>query len=467
METITLPYWMFIVLLAFAAIMVLDRILLPGMRWYLKRRVNRVIEEINTRLDIEIRPIQFTRRQALIDQLVFDEKVIDEIKHYADEHKMPHAVVQEKARSYAAEIVPAFNAYIYFRLGYWLAKKFARLVYRVRVGFYDNNKISEIDANSSVVFVMNHRSNMDYVLVSFLVAEKTTLSYAVGEWARIWPLQMLIKAMGAFFVRRNSGDSLYRKVLERYINLSTRAGVCQAVFLEGGLTKDGQLRDPRLGFLDYMLRDYHPHSDKDIVFIPVGINYDRVIEDRSLVRRLDKTAERRSPWFVIKTTVTFIFKNALLSRKNRWRRFGYASVNFGEPVSAKKYCDKYQVDFSALDKESRFLRVESLAKEIMLNISQVVPVVPVALMCDVLLKNRSQWKSELELKAQCSERIMQLETAGAPIDISSSALESVLGSALEAIKGRGLVEEKDNLYQLKETEIEIISYYANSITHWQ
>lgn len=466
METITLPYWMFIVLLAFAGVMVLDRILLPSMRWYLKRRVNRVIEEINTRLDIEIRPIQFTRRQALIDQLVFDEKVIDEIKHYADEHKMPHAVVQEKARSYAAEIVPAFNAYIYFRLGYWLAKKFARLVYRVRVGFYDNNKISEIDANSSVVFVMNHRSNMDYVLVSFLVAEKTTLSYAVGEWARIWPLQMLIKAMGAFFVRRNSGDSLYRKVLERYINLSTRAGVCQAVFLEGGLTKDGQLRDPRLGFLDYMLRDYHPHSDKDIVFIPVGINYDRVIEDRSLVRRLDKTAERRSPWFVIKTTLTFIFKSALLSRKNRWRRFGYASVNFGEPVSAKKYCDKYQVDFSALDKESRFLRVESLAKEIMLNISQVVPVVPVALMCDVLLKNRSQWKSELELKAQCSKRIMQLETAGAPIDISSSALESVLGSALEAVKGRGLVEEKDNLYQLKESEIEIISYYANSIAHW-
>ena len=467
METITLPYWMFIVLLAFAAIMVLDRVLLPGMRWYLKRRVNRVIEEINTRLDIEIRPIQFTRRQALIDQLVFDEKVIDAIKLYADEHKMPHAVVQEKARSYAAEIVPAFNAYIYFRIGYWLAKKLARLVYRMRVGFYDNDKISKIDANSSVVFVMNHRSNMDYVLVSFLVAEKTTLSYAVGEWARIWPLQMLIKAMGAFFVRRNSGNALYRKVLERYINLSTRAGVCQAVFLEGGLTKDGQLQEPRLGFLDYMLRDYHPHSDKDIVFIPVGINYDRVIEDRSLIRRLDKSAEKRSIGFVIKTTFIFIFKNALLSRKNRWRRFGYASVNFGEPVSAKQYCETQHVDFSALDKDKRFLSVELLAKEIMKNISQVVPVVPVALMSDVLLKNQSEWKSELELKAQCSERIAQLESAGAPIDISSSALESVLGSALEALNGRGLVEETDNLYQVKKSEIEIISYYANSIVHWQ
>jgi glycerol-3-phosphate O-acyltransferase len=466
METITLPYWLFIVLLVFAAIMVLDHILLPGMRWYLKRRVNRVIEEINSRLDIEIRPIQFTRRQALIDQLVFDEKVIDAIRLYADEHQMPHAVAQEKARKYAAEIVPAFNAYLYFRIGYWLAKKLARLVYRVRVGFYDNNRIRESDKNASVVFVMNHRSNMDYVLVSFLVAEKTTLSYAVGEWARIWPLQTLIKSMGAFFVRRNSGNALYRKVLERYVNMSTRAGVCQAVFLEGGLTRDGSLRAPRLGFLDYMLRDYHAHSDRDIVFIPVGINYDRVIEDRSLVRRLDKAAEKRSAWFVIKTTISFIFKNALLSRKNRWRRFGYASVNFGEPVSAKSYCETQQLDFSVLAPEERFARVELLAKTMMKNIAQVVPVLPVALVSEVLLKNCAQWHSELEIKALCIDRIRELAQAGAPIDISSSALENVLGSAMAALRGRGLLDERDNLYRMKPSETEIISYYANSIAHW-
>ena len=467
METITLPYWVFVVLVLFAAVMVLDRILLPSMRWYLKRRVNRVISEINTRLDIEIRPIQFTRRQALIDQLVFDEKVVDAIKLYAEEHKMPHAVVQQKAYTYASEIIPAFNAYIYFRIGYWLAKKLARLVYRVRVGFYDNDKISQSDATARVVFVMNHRSNMDYVLVSFLVAEKTTLSYAVGEWARIWPLQTLIKAMGAFFVRRNSGNELYRKVLERYVNMSTRAGVCQAVFLEGGLSKDGALRDPRLGFLDYMLRDYHPHNDRDIVFVPVGINYDRVIEDRSLVRRLDKAAKKRSIWFVLKTTLAFIFKNAMLSRKNRWRRFGYASVNFGEPVSAKEFCEANNVDFSALAKDDRFEQVESLANSIMNNIEQVIPVVPIALMSEVLINNKDEWKSELELKTMCSDRIDQLRVSGAPIDISSSALESVLRAAMDNLIGRGLLHEKDNLFRMNESESDIVNYYANSIVHWQ
>lgn len=467
METVVLPYWFFIILMLFAGIMVLDRMILPSMRWYLKRRVNRVISEINSRLDIKIRPFQFTRRQALIDQLVFDDKVLDAIKSYAEDQQMPQAVAQAKARKYAAEIVPAFNAYIYFRVGYWLAKTIARMIYRIRVGFYDNDQISKIDENSSVVFVMNHRSNMDYILVSFLVAEKTTLSYAVGEWARIWPLQALIKAMGAFFVRRDSGNPLYRKVLERYVNLSTRAGVCQAVFLEGGLSKDGSLRDPRLGFLDYMLRDYHPHTDKDIVFIPVGINYDRVIEDRSLIRGQNQSANKKSIWFILKTSFGFIFKTTLLSRKNRWRRFGYANVNFGEPMSAKTYCNNNGIDFSVLETDERFTQVDRFATSIMDNISNVIPIVPSALMSDVLLQNVDTWRSELELKVQCSKQIVELKKRGAPINISKNTLENVLSSALTAMLGRGVLEEKQNLYRIIPAEKELYEYYANSIKKWK
>jgi glycerol-3-phosphate O-acyltransferase len=385
-HTITLPYWLFTLLLIFAVFLILDRILLPGMRWYLRRRVNRVIKEVNTRLDIEIRPFQLTRKQALIDQLIFDDKVIEAIKDYAKEHNMPSEIAQAKALKYATEIAPTFNAYIYFRFGYWLAKKVGRLIYRVRVGFYDDNQLKDIQTKSSVVFVMNHRSNMDYILVSFLAAEKTALSYAVGEWARIWPLQTLIKSMGAFFVRRNSCNVLYRRVLERYVNLATRAGVCQAVFLEGGLTRDGKMREPRLGFMDYMLRDYHPEIDRDIIFIPVGINYDRVIEDKSLTRRLDPNAAKRSGWFVAKTTMKFFFKTLMMKRKARWRRFGYASVNFGRPVSAHHYCNQKNIDFSQLDQDARFKCIKNLSNNLMHEISQVIPILPVALMAEIVLK---------------------------------------------------------------------------------
>ena len=87
--SITLPLWLFILLLLTAALLLLDRVLLPGVRWYLRRRVNRVIEEVNTRLDIEIRPFQLTRKQALVDQLVFDDKVVAAMKEYAARRSCP------------------------------------------------------------------------------------------------------------------------------------------------------------------------------------------------------------------------------------------------------------------------------------------------------------------------------------------------------------------------------------------
>jgi len=447
-------------------VLALKLFLWPGVRWYLRRRVNRVIEEVNTRLQIEIRPFQLTRKQALVDQLLFDDKVVAAIKDYALEHQIPKEMVQAKVLRYANEIIPSFNAYLYFRFGYWLSKSIARLLYRVRVGFFDDDGLKKIAAGSSVVFVMNHRSNMDYILVSFLVAEKTALSYAVGEWARIWPLQSLLKSMGAFFVRRNSGNPLYRKVLERYIHLATRAGVCQAVFLEGGLTRDGKLREPKQGFLDYMLRDYHSDIDPDVVFVPVGINYDRVVEDVSLTRKLDPAANKRSRWFVLKTTLKFAFKMLLMSRRKRWLRFGYASVNFGRPLSMRQYSEREKIEFSQLDQSSRIDQVGKLSHRLMKEIANVVPVLPVALMSQLVLQHQTKWLSALELKTLALTRIEQLLTKGAPIKLAANASEGILSAALTMLVGRGFIESRDNLIRANPDALNLLRYYANSIAQW-
>jgi len=194
---ITISIWLFIFFLAVAVWAVLYRVLIPSTRWFLRRRINRVIDEIGARLDIQIKPFQITKRQVLIDRLVYDPEVLEAIQQKAVERNRPREVVQAEVVSYAREIVPSFNAYLYFRIGYWLAKKIARLLYRVRIGLVDNQEFASIAPDSTVVFVMNHRSNMDYILVAFLAAEKTALSYAVGEWAKIWPLHTLIRAKGA------------------------------------------------------------------------------------------------------------------------------------------------------------------------------------------------------------------------------------------------------------------------------
>ena len=291
--TVTLPSWIFILLLLAASYAILMSVLFPSVRWYLRRRLNRTVDKLNSRLQIKIRPLQQSKRQLLIDQLMFDQEIIAMIEEQALRDNIPRNVLQQKVKNYAREIVPSFNAYIYYQMFYWLAKKVSRFIYRVRVAAAAPEKLQAVDPDATVVFVMNHRSNMDYVLISYLAAERVTLSYAVGEWARIFPLEMLIRAMGAFFVRRGSQNPLYRKVLERYVYTATHSGVCQAVFLEGGLSRDGLLAEPKLGFLDYILRNYDWQRDRDVVFVPVGINYDRVLEDENLLA-WDKREARSS-----------------------------------------------------------------------------------------------------------------------------------------------------------------------------
>ncbi len=309
---ISLPWWLFALMVGLAGLALLDRLFIPSVRWFWRRRIDRVVNEIGQRLAIEIRPFQLTKRQVLIDRLTYDPIVLEAAQKLSHEENEPLELIQARIGKYAREIVPAFNAYLYFRIGYWIAKRVAHLLYHVRIGLPPNEELAAIPRDATVVFVMNHRSNMDYILVAFLAAERTTLSYAVGEWARIWPLQTLIRAMGAFFVRRNSGNPLYRLVLERYVHMATHEGVCQAVFLEGGLSRDGRLRTPKLGFLDYMMRSFDRDKDRDVVFIPVGINYDRVIEDRSMLYSLDPEATKRSPWFVFRTTAGFMLKSIRL-----------------------------------------------------------------------------------------------------------------------------------------------------------
>ena len=244
-------------------------------------------------------------------RLVFDRLVVEAARNYQQEEDLSRQVVLAEVESYAQEIVPAFNAYMYFRFGYWLARRLSRSLYRVRLGSADAEALGAIPEDVTVVFVMNHRSNMDYILVSHLAAEDSAISYAVGEWARIWPLEQLVRAMGAYFVRRRSRNDLYRRVLERYVQMATAQGVTQAVFPEGGLSRDGRLRDPKLGLLDYMMRAFDPQNDRDIVFLPVAINYDRVLEDRTLLADMDPDVEAKQGLGAVGTAGSFLARQVL------------------------------------------------------------------------------------------------------------------------------------------------------------
>ncbi len=466
MPTIELPIWLVIVAGLLAVWSLLDRLLLPSVRWLIRSRAQKVIDEVGARLSIQIRPFQQANRRALIDRLIFDDKVQHAMQAYAREHNMPREIALDQVRRYAREIVPAFNAYIYFRVGYWIAKNISRSIYRVRIGYTDDAGLAGVPENATVVFVMNHRSNMDYILASYLAAEKAALSYAVGEWARIWPLQQLIRSMGAYFVRRNSKDDLYRRVLERYISMATEAGVTQAMYPEGGLSRDGRMREPRFGVLDYMLRGFHVRGDRDLVFVPVGLNYDRTLEDRTLLLSADPDKRGPGTLGALANTLEFAGKQLWLVLRSRWHRFGYACVNFGTPVSIKHYCESRSLDFTRLDRETRLQEVASLGRHLMSEIGRLIPVLPVPLVSTVLLQRLGNPISELELKSSVALLVQRLEAGGARIYVPRSDWDYAVTAGLRMLTQRHLVAIRDDgLFGAIEHEVPLLRYYANSIAH--
>lgn len=465
--SVLIPFWLFVILLAVAAVTLLDKCVFPLLRWFFHRRVNRVIDDISKRLALKIRPFQLTKRQVLIDRLIYDTKVIAAIQSEARQRGISRESVQKEVAVYAKEIVPAFNAYLYFRIGYWAAKKIARLLYQVHIGLIDDARLEQIDSDASVVFVMNHRSNMDYIIVSFLVAERTTLSYAVGEWARIWPLQTLIRAMGAYFVRRHSQNTLYRLVLERYVHMATKEGVCQAVFPEGGLSRDGRMRQPKFGIIDYMVRGYRAETDRDIVFLPVGINYDRTLEDRSLLRALEPNAGERSLWFVFKTSAVFVLKCIKLMITSRWRRFGYACVNFGPYLSLRNYCQETGIDFSRLSRRERYATVEALSRKLMDAVAAVIPVLPIPLVAAVFVGHPASSFTAFEIEDRVNRLIAELQAEGAAVFVSTRSRVQNIVTALNMLKIRRLIIESDGLFRADPAMIPLLGYYANSLAHWR
>jgi glycerol-3-phosphate O-acyltransferase len=464
-SSITVPLWLALIAGALALWALTEHLLVPAVRALMRRRFNRAIEDLNTRLRLRIQPFKLAKRQALIDQLIFDPEVLRAIEDYAAANKVRREVAQARARRYASEIVPSFSAYAYFNIGTRLARRISTFMYRVRLGYLDEAAMTSVDPDAAVIFVINHRSNMDYVLVTYMASSSSALSYAVGEWARVWLLQNLIRAMGAYFVRRDSREPLYRKVLARYVHLAVAGGLTQAMFPEGGLTRDGNLRGPKLGLLSYMVSGFDPKGARDAVFVPVGINYDRVLEDRVQVATLT-TPEGERPRYQFNPAVLFAFltRNISLRLRGRLYRYGYACVSFGRPISLRGYLAERSLDFRTLDEARRFEETERLGQMLMRKVGEVIPALPVSLVASVMLAAERPL-SQLELKAEVEVLIRDLIAGGAHIHIPRADQDYAVEVGLRMLLLRHFVEVEDGLYRVDPREEPLLRYYANAIAH--
>ena len=437
--TIELPVWVVVLGTAFAVIALVDRIVGPSLRWMLRKRVKRAIERLNERLDLRIQDFKLIKREVLIDRLTHDPAVIQALEVERAATGKPVDVLSREVERYAREIVPSFSAYLYFSVGTRISRWISRMLYRVRVAPFDPRLLKRLDDKTSVVFVMNHRSNADYLLATYLAQQTSALSYAVGEWARVWPLSRIIRAMGAYFIRRKSRNALYRRVLSRYIQMAIEAGVTQAIFPEGGLSRDGSLGPAKLGLLSYIVSGFDPEAGRDVVFVPVGVNYDRVLEDRILLSA--ETDAQGRPRFraSILTSAMFILKLVWRRCTGRYHRFGYACVSFGEPLSLRAFQASSKSDDA----------VKTLGLKLMRRIGSSVPIAPVPLVCAILVEadNRPMPRETI-----LSEAKRRLAASRAPRHVPHSDPSYMVEFALRILLKRKLAVETADGVTLRQAE---------------
>ncbi|TMM51615.1 1-acyl-sn-glycerol-3-phosphate acyltransferase [Sulfitobacter sabulilitoris] len=443
---VQLPLWLFVLIVLFAAVTFASHFLFPSVRWFFRRRLEKAVKQLNTRLTRPIEPFKLARRYDMIQRLIYDPEVTREIVNYARENHVPENVAFQKARTYAREIVPSFSAFAYFSFGIRLARLLANSLYVIRTGPRNDDILRAIPKDATVVFIMNHRSNMDYMLVTYLAARASALSYAVGEWARVWPLSRLIKSMGAYFIRRRSRGALYRRVLARYVQMATAGGVTQAIFPEGGLSLNGRLMPPKMGLLAYVVEGYQADG-RDVVFVPVAINYDRVLEDSVLIAAAARGDRRFGAR--ISVVVRFILRKLWQFLRGRYKRFGTAAVAFGEPVSLR--------DFGP-DRP-----LEDLSRTLMTRIEAAMPVLFVPLTSWVLQQAGGPL-SDADLLARTDAEARKLPARS--LLIAPEARHAAIEEARDLMVKHAMIEQGAGGWRIAPGKQATVAFYANSIAHY-
>jgi glycerol-3-phosphate O-acyltransferase len=449
----------------------------------LLRRYGRTWRDVYRALRIRTNRFKLTQKARIREDLMKDAEVQEAMLAHARETGASLAEAERKVRIYLDEIIPAFDLVSYYRVGLPIARLLLSLIYKLVSWKDDLPDTRRLHAGNAVVYLFNHRSNADFVFAAFALTDRVAISYAVGEWARVWPLESLFKSFGSYFVRRGFKEKMYHEVLRRYVQLITLRGVPQGIFLEGGLSRDGRFREPKVGLLDHILqcaRDPRflegPEASRaalgfaDLVFVPGCVNYDRVLEDRSLTAEAAGKKPERSLWKMAKRTAKVLFRGSMKLALRRTRKHGYAALRLGKPVSFREWVARE--GRGALDgtREERAPHVQRFAREVMTEVARLMPVTSVALAATVFAEETAALTRE-EVVARVADLRRRVEAAGARLVRADKTDAEHADYALLLLETRGTVlREEDGAgpprFRLKGEDRAIARYYAYSIAHF-
>lgn len=405
-----------------------------------------------------------SHRRILVNSLLARRVVREAIQREAGKRNVSYAAAERKARKYAMEIAADYSYPVVRFMDHLLSWLWNRLYDGIVLRHFDT--VREVAPGNEIIYVPCHRSHIDYLLLSYVLYHHGLVPphIAAGLNLNIPVIGGILRRGGAFFIRRSfRGNQLYTAVVNEYLAMNFTKGVSVEYFVEGGRSRTGRLLKPREGMLSMTARSYLRDWQRPIVFVPIYIGYEKIIELPSYVNELSgKPKEKESVGGLIKS---------LGALRHRW---GKVYVNVGEPIRLDKVLAAHEPEWrsKAADHAERrppwlSTAVSELATLVNTRVNQAAAVNPVNLLSLGLLSTPKHALGESELVALIellrslmrevpySERVTVTELSGKEIIAYGEDMQLV----------RRQPHELGDVLYLNARDAVLNTYFRNNILH--
>jgi glycerol-3-phosphate O-acyltransferase len=357
------------------------------------RKLSRLLRAHLRRIRAAVIGPDLSHRRTLVNAVIDSAPVQRVIADQARRDGSSIGQAHRKAQAAALEIAADYSHTVVRSMSFILTPFWNKLYDGVRIHHLD--LLKKAAPGHEVIYVPCHRSHIDYLLLSYLLYTNGIVPphIAAGVNLNLPLVGPLLRRGGAFFLRRSfKSNALYSAVFSEYVANLIERGVSIEYFIEGGRSRTGRLLAPKAGMLAITLRAFLRQSRRPVLFQPVYIGYERLMEGQGYLAELSGKPKQ-------KESLLGLLRAFGVLRS----RYGKVAVNFGEPILLDGLLDEVAPNWrearEAPENKPEWLgrAVDALSERILININRAADVNPINLLALALLSTPKHAMAESDL----------------------------------------------------------------------
>ena len=323
--------------------------------------------------------------------------------------------------------------------------------------------VKEMARNGSLVYVPCHKSHIDYLILSYFLYHNwmSVPVVAAGINLAFFPMGSVLRKGGAFFMKRTFKDNpVYAQTFAAYVRTILQERIPLEFFIEGGRSRSGKLMLPKKGLLSMIVQGWESGVSRDVIFVPVYVGYDTVVEESSYIREMKGAPkEKESIWQLLKAGS--VLKN----------RYGKVYIRFAKPISLNTFM-KEKSSHSKIDTDDENGLYDVFAQQIISSIYKQTVATPFSILSCVVTSHASAIE-EKTIKEGFHIFVDYLRYLECNLASSLSPEDEAFADAFALIKEKKLITidegglDGDPNLVIAEAENRIhLEYYKNTILNF-